>query len=170
MAAVQLKGKEIHTCTDILKIGSTARDFTLVTGELSEVTLKDFSGKRKILNIVPSLDTGVCATSARKFNEYAGKLSNTVVLVISADLPFAQKRFCDIEGLKNVIPLSSFRSTFGEEYGVKIVDGPLKGLNARCIIILDEKNVVRYTELVSEVTHEPNYQEAMDSVSRLHPL
>lgn len=164
MARTHLQGGVVNTTGDIPKIGSLAGEFVLVAGDLSEKTLKDFTGKKKILNIVPSLDTGVCAASARKFNEVAGSLLNTVVLVISADLPFAQKRFCEVEGLKNVVALSSFRSTFGETYGVKVADGPLKGLNARCIIVLDESNVVRYTELVSEITHEPEYEKALQAV------
>ncbi|MBN1979929.1 MAG: thiol peroxidase [Chitinivibrionales bacterium] len=166
MAIIHLQDTVIHTGADIPVPGTPGKDFTVVSVDLSEVTLRNFAGKRKILNIVPSLDTGVCAASARKFNEMAGKLLNTVVLVISADLPFAQKRFCEVEGLKNVIALSSFRSSFSQDYGVNIVDGPLKGLNARCVIILDEQNIVRYTDLVPEITQEPNYQKALEAASR----
>lgn len=144
---------------------STAPNFTLVDTELAEKTLNDFSGKRKVLNIFPSVDTGVCATSVRKFNEKAAAAENTVVLCISADLPFAQKRFCAAEGLDNVIMLSNFRSPeFATAYGVLQENGPLKGLNARAVIVLDENNQVLYTQLVGEITDEPDYESALKAL------
>jgi thiol peroxidase len=132
-----------------------------VNGKLEDVSLADFAGKRKILAILPSLDTPVCAATARKFNNRAERLKNTAVLIISADLPFAQCRFCEREGLKNIIPLSTFRSTFAEDYGVKLTDSVLAGLTARAIVIIDEQNRVIYTELVSELTNEPDYEQAL---------
>ncbi|MFC1745358.1 thiol peroxidase [Candidatus Riflebacteria bacterium] len=161
MAKIKLKGNDINTIGELPEYGTVAADFSLVTGELSEVSLSSYAGKKKILNIVPSLDTPVCATSARKFNESAGKIDNTVVLVISEDLPFAQKRFCETEGLQNVITLSSFRSNFGDDYRVKIIDGPLKGLTSRAIIILDEQDMVIYSQQVPEITQEPDYDAAL---------
>ncbi|OGV52079.1 MAG: lipid hydroperoxide peroxidase [Lentisphaerae bacterium GWF2_52_8] len=161
MAAITLKGNKINTCGELPAQGAKAKSFSLVTRELGEVTLADYSGKIRILNIVPSLDTGVCANSARKFNEAASKLPNCVVLVISADLPFAQKRFCEIEGLKNVIPLSCFRSSFPDDYGIRIIDGPLKGLTARAVLVLDENGTVKHSELVPEIAQEPNYEAAL---------
>lgn len=162
MAKVTLKNDiDSSTIGSLPAVGSTAKDFRLVTGDLSEKTLDDYSGKRKLLNIVPSLDTGVCAASARKFNEKAGSLNNTVVLIVSADLPFAQGRFCEVEGIKNVEALSSFRSDFGIEYGLNIAKGPLTGLLSRSVVVLDENNKVIYTEQVPEITIEPNYQAAL---------
>jgi thiol peroxidase len=134
----------------------------LVGKDLKDVSLRDFAGKRKVLNIVPSLDTAVCASSARRFNEAAGALDNTVVLVISADLPFAQGRFCSTEGLSNVVPLSMMRSrSFAKDYGVLLVDGPLAGICARAVVVLDENNRVRYNQLVDEITTEPDYAAAL---------
>lgn len=131
-------------------------------GRLNEVSLASYAGKKKILNIVPSLDTPVCAASARTFNEKAGHLKDTVVLMVSADLPFAQSRFCESEGLTHVIPLSTFRSSFADDYGVRLVDSMLAGLTARAVIIIDENDKVIYTELVTEITHEPDYHEVME--------
>lgn len=162
MATVTLKGNPIHTSGELPAVGSAAPNFTLVNSDLKDVTLDDFKGKKKILNIVPSLDTGVCATSARKFNEKAASLDDTVVLVISADLPFAQKRFCSTEGLQNVIPLSLMRGRgFAKEYGVLITDGPLEGICARAVVVLDEQNRVRHTQLVKEIGEEPDYDAAL---------
>lgn len=142
--------------------GKTAYPFTLVDKDLQDVTLQSFAGKRKVLNIVPSLDTAVCATSTRRFNEAASTLENTVVLVISADLPFAMSRFCVAEGLDNVIPLSLMRGRdFMRNYGVKIADTPLAGLTARAVLVLDENNRILHSELVSDITHEPNYDAAL---------
>ncbi|MGR9106786.1 MAG: thiol peroxidase [Gammaproteobacteria bacterium] len=161
MATITLKGSPLNTCGDLPAVGSRAPDFQLVDGKLSDVSLQDYAGKRKILNIVPSLDTPTCATSTRKFNEKANQLENTVVLVVSADLPFAQGRFCGAEGLKNVVPLSTFRSNFAEDYGVALVDGALRGLTARAVVVVDSDNKVLYTELVGEIANEPDYDKAL---------
>ncbi len=143
-------------------VGAKAPAFTLVGKDLKDVSLKDFAGKRKVLSIVPSLDTPTCAKSTRVFNEKASSLPNTVVLVISADLPFAQARFCGAEGLSNVITLSTLRgSEFKKNYGVEIADGPLAGLCARAVLVLDENDVVKHAELVSEIKNEPNYEAAL---------
>ncbi|MDY3319075.1 thiol peroxidase [Riemerella anatipestifer] len=164
MAKLTLKGNEISSVGELPKLGETIKDFNLVASDLSEKTKNDFSGKRKVLNIFPSIDTGVCAASARKFNEEASKLENTVVINISRDLPFALGRFCAAEGLNNVETLSDFRSNFGEEFGVTLADSPLKGLLSRAVVITDENNKVIYTEQVSEITNEPNYEAALASL------
>ncbi len=161
MAIIYFQGQPLSTSGELPMNGNTAPDFRLLNIKLAETSLLAFAGKRKILTIVPSLDTPVCAASTRKFNEKAAKLDNTVVLVISADLPFAQCRFCELEGLKNVIPLSTFRSSFADDYGVKLMDTILAGLTARAIVIIDEHNTVLYTELVSELTNEPDYEKAL---------
>lgn len=162
MASVTLGGNPVEVAGNFPVAGQHAPDFTLVGADLSNQTLANFAGKRKVLNIVPSLDTGVCAASTRKFNEKASSLTNTVVLVISGDLPFAASRFCVAEGLKNVITLSSFRSPeFRQAYGVDFVSGPLTGLTARAVVVLDENNRVLHAELVSEVKNEPNYDAAL---------
>ncbi len=162
MAQVTLKGSPIHTNGELPKVGAKAPDFQLTTGDLRDVSLAEYGGKRKILNIVPSLDTSVCAISARRFNESAGKLRNTVVLVVSADLPFAQSRFCSSEGLKNVVPLSLIRGKqFAKDYGVLIQDGPLAGICARAVVVLDENDEVVYTQLVPEIGQEPDYDGAL---------
>ena len=143
-------------------MGRDAPDFKLVTSSLADVTLADFAGKKKLLNIVPSLDTSVCALSTRKFNEHAKAHADAVILVISADLPFAQKRFCGNEGLSNVVTLSMMRSRkFAKDYGVLLEDGPLAGLTARAVVVLDESNRVRHTELVPEIAQEPDYEAAL---------
>ena len=165
MAKITLKGNEISTIGELPSVGSSAKDFSLVAADLSEKNLAAYEGKKKILNIVPSLDTGVCATSTRVFNEKAGSIDDTVVLVISKDLPFAMKRFCETEGIKNVESLSDFRSSFSEDYGVIIADGPLKGLTSRAIVVLNEKNEVIYTEQVPEITQEPDYDKALAAIS-----
>jgi thiol peroxidase len=160
--AVTLSGAPVTLYGAFLQTGQTAPEFTLVDKNLQDVTLASFAGKKKLLNIVPSLDTPVCATSARKFNEAASALSNTIVLVISADLPFAMGRFCAAEGLNNVIPLSLMRGReFMRNYGVKIADTVLAGLTARAVLVLDEHNRVLYAELVNEITHEPDYDAAL---------
>jgi len=162
MAKVTLKETiPSDTSGDLPAVGSAAQDFTLVAGDLSEKNLASYAGKKIVLNIVPSLDTPVCASSARQFNEAAGGLDNTVVLVISADLPFAQGRFCEAEGIKNVEMLSTFRSTFAADYSLDIVAGPLAGLCSRAVIVLNENNEVIYTEQVPEITQEPNYDAAI---------
>ncbi len=162
MAQVTHKGNPIHTNGELPKVGAKAPDFKLTPGDLNDVSLADFKGKKKILNIVPSLDTPTCATSTRKFNESAGKLANTVVLVISADLPFAAKRFCTVEGLQNVVPLSLMRGkAFAKDYGVLIQDGLLAGVCARAVVVLDENDTVKYTQLVPEIGQEPDYDKAL---------
>lgn len=166
MANITLKGSPINTCGDLPSIGTQAPDFILVDGKLNDVTLETYAGKKKILNIVPSLDTPTCAISTRKFNEKASILSNTVILVISADLPFAQGRFCDSEGLKAVIPLSTMRSkNFAHDYGVLITDSPLAGVTARAIVVIDENNTIVYTQLVSEIADEPDYEKTLAALS-----
>ena len=166
MAQVTLKGNPIHTNGDLPAVGAKAPDFRLTSGDLKDVTLADYRGKRKVLNIVPSLDTSVCATSTRKFNERAGKLANTVVLVVSADLPFASKRFCTTEGLQNVVPLSLMRDkNFAKDYGILIQDGPLQGICARAVVVLDENDKVVYRQLVPEIGQEPDYDAALKAVS-----
>jgi thioredoxin-dependent peroxiredoxin len=163
MATVTLRGTPIHTIGELPQVGAKAPDLRgLVNGELKDVTLASYAGKRKILNIVPSLDTPTCATSTRKFNEKAGALPNTVVLVVSSDLPFAAKRFCTTEGLQNVVPLSLMRSReFGKDYGVLLTDGPLAGITARAVVVLDEQDRVVHRELVPEIAQEPNYDAAL---------
>jgi len=161
MATITFQGKPINTCGELPVEGSAAPAFTLTSRELADVTLATYAGKRKVLNIVPSLDTPTCAASTRKFNQKASHLDNTVVLAISADLPFAQSRFCESEGLKDVIPLSTFRSNFSKDYGVNIVDTILAGLTARAIVIIDENDKVIYTQLVGEIANEPDYESAL---------
>lgn len=165
MAQVTLKGNPVHTTGNLPEVGASAPDFHLTLDNLSDVSIADYKGKKVVMNIFPSIDTATCASSVRKFNEKAGSLSNTVVLCISDDLPFAQKRFCGAEGIQNVITLSEMRSKrFGEDYGIRIVDGPLKGLLARSVVVLDESGKVKYTELVSEIASEPNYDKALQSL------
>jgi thiol peroxidase len=158
--AVTLGGTPISVVGNFPKVGDTAPQFKLVSGDLSEVSLSDFAGKKKLLNIVPSLDTGVCAMSTKKFNDAA--INGVVTLVISADLPFAQGRFCGAEGTKNVVTLSTMRGAeFKRNYGVDITDGPLAGVTARAVVVLDENNKVLYSELVPEIKSEPNYAAAL---------
>jgi len=165
MAQITLKGNSIETSGNLPAVGSAAPGFTVVKSDLSETSLADYKGKKVILNIFPSIDTGVCAASTRKFNAEASSLDNSVVVCVSADLPFAHGRFCEAEGLKDVIPTSVFRSPdFGKAYGQTITTGPLAGLLARSIVVIDEKGTVKYTEQVPEITQEPNYQAALDAV------
>lgn len=162
MANVTLGGNPITVAGNFPKKGDSAPDFTLTAKDLKDVGLKEFAGKRKVLNIVPSLDTPVCAKSTRVFNEKAGALPNTVVLVISADLPFAAARFCTAEGLNNVVTLSTVRGgDFKTKYGVDITGGPLKGVTARAVVVLDASNKVLHSELVPEIKQEPNYDAAL---------
>ena len=165
MATVTLKGNPIHTIGELPAVGAKAPELRgLVNGDLQEVTLAAYKGKRKILNIVPSLDTPVCATSTRKFNQQAGELPNTVVLVVSSDLPFAAKRFCTAEGLKNVVPLSLMRSRdFAKDYGVLLTDGPLAGITARAVVVLDADDKVIHRQLVPEIAQEPDYDAALEA-------
>lgn len=163
MAQVTLQGNPVNTNGELPAVGSQAPEFRLVSSDLADISLENFTGQRKVLNIVPSLDTEVCATSTRKFNEQAAKLDNSVILVISADLPFAMGRFCETEGIAQVKPLSMMRSRmFAKDYGVLIQDGPLEGITARAVLVLDEDNRVLHAELVPEITQEPDYQAALD--------
>lgn len=161
MANITLKGNPVNTLGELPEKGQKIKDFTLVNEKLEEKTLPDYDGKRKILNIFPSIDTGICAASARKFNERVGELQNTVVINVSKDLPFALGRFCAAEGLDHVETLSDFRGTFGNDYGVSITDSPMKGLLSRAVIVTDENNQVLYTEQVPEITTEPDYDAAL---------
>ncbi|MDD2552546.1 MAG: thiol peroxidase [Dysgonamonadaceae bacterium] len=165
MTKIAFKGNPVNTSGVLPKVGDKAPDFTLVDSELSDVKLSDFRGKNVVLNIFPSLDTDVCATSVRKFNEKAGSLDNTVVLGVSSDLPFASGRFCSTEGIKNTKTLSVFRNdAFAKDYGVLLVDGPLKGLTARAVVVVNPKGEVIYNELVPEITEEPDYNSAINSI------
>ena len=165
MATVTLHGTEIHTNGELPRVGVQAPEFHLVDKDLKDVSLKDYTGK-KVLSVVPSLDTPVCATSARRFNQEAASLSQVQVLVISADLPFAMGRFCQAEGLSRVIPLSMMRSRqFAEDYGVLIVDGALRGISARALLVLDESNRVIFSQLVPEIGDEPDYAEALKALA-----
>jgi thioredoxin-dependent peroxiredoxin len=164
MSTVTLGGNPVNTNNALPAIGSAAPQFQLVATDLSEVSLQDFKGQRVILNIFPSIDTPTCATSVRTFNKMANDLTNTKVLCISKDLPFAQKRFCGSEGLENVVNLSDFRDgSFGTDYGVTLIDSVLKGLHARAIVVIDETGKVAYSELVSEIANEPNYDAALNA-------
>lgn len=162
MAKITLQGNEIHTNGNLPETGSTAPDFTLVNKDLEDVSLSSFPGKKKILSIVPSLDTPVCATSTKKFNDFAQAHDDTVFLIIAADLPFAMSRFCGAETLEQVIPLSIMRTNdFAKDYGVLIEDGPLAGITARAVVVLDQDNSVIHSELVGEIADEPDYETAL---------
>ncbi len=162
MAKITLHGNPINTNGELPAVGSQAPDFKLVAGDLSDVSLANYQGKKKLLNIVPSLDTGVCATSTKKFNDHAKGRNDTVMLVIAADLPFAMGRFCTGEGVDKVIPLSMMRSkNFAKDYGVLITDGPLAGITARAVVVLDANDKVVHTELVPEIAQEPDYDKAL---------
>ena len=161
MTDITLDGTPVHTHGSLPTVGTKAPAFTLVGNDLSPVTLADFAGSRLILNIFPSVDTGICATSVRTFNERAAGLDNTKVLCISRDLPFAQARFCGAEGIENVTVASDFRTTFGETYGVTMINGPLEGLLARAVVVLDEKGNVIHSQLVAEIKEEPDYEAAI---------
>jgi len=167
MADITLKGNACKTSGDLPAVGTAAPDFTLVAADLSEKTLKDFAGKNVILNIVPSFDTGVCATSVETFNKSAGDIGETVIVNVSKDLPFAQKRFCEANKVEHVTNLSAFRcGGFGEGYGMTILDGPLQGLLGRAVVVVDGEGKVTYTELVPEITTEPNYEAALAAVKQ----
>ncbi|MGH8456866.1 MAG: thiol peroxidase [Stenotrophobium sp.] len=166
MATITLHGNPVETSGELPKKGSPAPGFRLVNAELKDVSLHDYAGKKKVLNIFPSIDTPTCATSVRKFNEKASKLKDAVVLCISADLPFAQKRFCGAEGLSNVVNLSLMRGhSFAKDYGVLIETSPLAGLTARAVVVLDAGNNVVHTELVKEIADEPNYEAALKALA-----
>lgn len=158
---IKIHGNQIHTVGVLPPVGTVAKNFTLIATDLSEKSLSDYKGKFIVLNIFPSIDTDVCAASVRKFNQDAASLDNTVVLCISKDLPFAQKRFCAAEGIKNVVTLSDFRTDFGHQYGVQLADGPLKGVLSRAVIVVNPEGKIIYTEQVPEITQEPDYTKAL---------
>lgn len=161
MATITFDSQPISTVGELPAVGTPAPAFELVGGDLAPVTLADYAGKRVVLNIFPSLDTGICAMSVRKFNEVAAGLDNTVVLAVSKDLPFAAGRFCSAEGIENVVTASAFRSSFGDDYGVTMTEGPLTGLLSRAVVIIDENGNVAYTQQVPEIKTEPDYDAAV---------
>ncbi len=165
MATVTLKGDEIKTNGNLPQVNSKAPDFKLVKSDLSVKTLQDYTGKKIILNVFPSIDTGTCATSVRSFNKEAAQLENTKILCISRDLPFAQNRFCAAEGIENVEMLSDYISgDFGKKYGLEFINGPLNGLHSRCIIVINENGKITHTEQVSEIVDEPSYEKALKAL------
>jgi thiol peroxidase len=167
MAQITFKGDPVETVGELPAVGSKAPEFKLTTGELADVSLEDYAGKKKIISIVPSLDTGVCAASARAFNEKAAQIEDTVILNVSADLPFAAGRFCEAEGIDRVVTLSTFRApSFGDDYGVKIASGPLAGLMSRAVLVLSADNEVVYAEQVPEIAQEPDYGKALEAAQR----
>ena len=167
MAKVTLKGNEVNTNSEIVKAGASAPDFILVNSDLGDVSLASYEGKNKILSIVPSLDTPVCQKSTSIFNEKVSKLENTVMLIVSSDLPFAMKRFCTSESLDNVTPVSMMRSrNFAKDYGVLLIDGPLSGITSRAVVTISPENKILHSELVSEIANEPDYQAALDSLDQ----
>jgi len=162
MAQITFKGIPIHTASSLPSIGSDAPDFTVIKSDLSPISLRELRGKKVVLNIFPSLDTSVCATSVRRFNMEAAKLENTVVLCISRDLPFAHKRFCVAEGIDNVVTGSEYRDfSFSDAYGIRIIDGPLAGLHSRAVVVVNEQGKIIYTEQVPEIAQEPEYEKAV---------
>ncbi|MDH3588830.1 MAG: thiol peroxidase [Gammaproteobacteria bacterium] len=165
MATVTLKGNTCHTNGDLPRVGDQAPQFTLTNSKLEDVPLEAWRGRKKLISIFPSIDTPVCAISTKKFNDYARDNSDTVMLMVSADLPFAQARFCGSEELENVHTLSTMRSRFAEDYGLLLKDGPLAGLTARAVLVLDENDGVRHVELVAEIAEEPNYEAAIAALS-----
>lgn len=167
MASITFKGNAVNTVGDLPAVGSQAPDFLLTKTDLSDVSLKDFAGKKIVLNIFPSVDTPVCAASVRRFNQEADKLPNTVVLGVSLDLPFAHKRFCGAEGIESAVSVTELRDRkFGEDYGVRMTDGPLAGLLSRAVVIIDESGKVTYTEQVPEITQEPDYEAALAALKK----
>ena len=165
MAKITLKGNPVNTSGNLPATGTKAPEFSLVKTDLSTLSLSELRGKKVILNISPSLDTSICATSIRKFNQYAASINNVVILAITKDLPFAHGRFCSTEGITNVIPLSGFRdSKFGRNYGIEILDGSFTGLYARSIVVIDETGNVVYTQLVPEIAQEPDYDSALEAL------
>lgn len=166
MATITLKGNPFQTSGTLPQAGTQAKDFKLTRSDLSEATLQTYAGKKKILNIFPSIDTPVCATSVRKFNAEAANFPNVVILNVSADLPFAQSRFCGAEGIKNCESVSTFRSSFARDYGLAIMNGPLAGLCSRAVVVIDENNNVVHSEQVSEIATEPNYDAALKSIAK----
>ena len=167
MAEITFKGNRVNTCGDLPKTGTKAGDFVLVNTDLEDVSLDDYSGRTLLLNIFPSLDTPVCAMSVRKFNSEATELDGVTVLCISADLPFAHARFCETQGIENVENLSCFRSPeFGRDYGIEMVDGPLRGLLARTVMVIDSDKKIAYVQLVPEITSEPDYEDVLGFLDR----
>lgn len=167
MAQITLRGNAIHTVGDLPSVGDKAPDFKLTKTDLSDVSLNDYRGKKVVLNIFPSVDTPTCSASVRRFNEEIGSVENTVVLCVSKDLPFAQKRFCATEGLGNVVAVSELRNNnFGTDYGVRITEGPMAGLMSRAVVVLDENGEVIYTEQVAEIAQEPDYNHAMAALKK----
>jgi thiol peroxidase len=165
MATVTLKGNQINTSGILPEVGSKAPNFELVKTDLSTVSLNDFKGKKIVLNIFPSIDTGTCAQSVRQFNKELNEIDDVSVLCISRDLPFAQARFCGTEGLENVINLSDFKdNSFGKTYGLDFIDGPLQGLHSRAIIVIDSKGIITHTEQIQEIVDEPNYKAAFEAL------
>ncbi len=164
MAEVTLGGNPVHTSGELPAVGSSVPSFTLTGNDLSDVSASDFEGKNVVLNIFPSVDTPTCATSVRTFNERAASLDNTEVVCVSADLPFAQSRFCGAEGIDNVSTASSFRSSFGADFGVNLTDGPLAGVLSRAVVVVGADGTVKHTELVSEIAQEPNYDAALGAL------
>ncbi|SMC51351.1 thiol peroxidase [Cellulophaga tyrosinoxydans] len=165
MAIVTLKGNKLNTIGNLPKTGASAPDFTLTKSDLSTASLSNYKGKKVVLNIFPSIDTGTCAQSVRQFNQEAAELDNTIVLCVSKDLPFAQARFCGAEGIKNVEMLSDFKDgNFGDSYGLAFADGPLAPLHSRSVVVLNEEGKVIYTEQVSETVDEPNYKAALEAL------
>ena len=165
MAEINFKGNPVHSVGELPQVGSQAPAFEVTGTDLSPVTLADFSGKKLVLNVFPSVDTGVCAMSVRQFNEKAAGLDGAAVLCISRDLPFALNRFCGAEGIENVVVASDFRTDFGETYGVTFTDGPLQGLLSRSVVVIDEEGKVVYTEQVAETTTEPDYDAALAALN-----
>jgi thioredoxin-dependent peroxiredoxin len=165
MATTAQRGTPVHTIGDLPAVGSHAPDFTLTDGDLADVTSASLAGRRVVLNIFPSIDTGVCATSVRTFNTLAAGLENTTVVCASKDLPFALKRFCGAEGIENVVTASGFRSDFGTDYGVTLIDGGMRGLFARAVVVFDESGTVLHTELVPSIGQEPDYDAAVAALS-----
>jgi thiol peroxidase len=165
MASITLSGNAINTLGELPAVGTKAPNFTLIKTDLSKARLSDFKGSKVLLNITPSIDTGICATSVRKFNEAAAGVENTVILYISKDLPFAQSRFCGAEGIENVVTLSDFKNKkFGKKYGLTITSGPMDGLLSRAVVVIDEDGRVVYTEQVPEIAQEPNYKAALEAL------
>jgi thiol peroxidase len=164
MANIKFKGNPAHTSGELPKIGANAPKFKLVKNDLSEASLESYAGKNKVLNIFPSVDTAVCATSVRKFNVEASKAPNTVVLNVSMDLPFAQKRFCGSEGIANAETLSAFRSSFAKDYGLMMADTPLAGLCSRAVVVISADDKILYTEQVADIASEPNYEAALKAI------
>lgn len=168
MSEITLQGNPIHTSGTLPVTGTEAAEFSLTGKDLSEVKLSDFKGKKAILNVFPSLDTGVCAASVRQFNQKVSDLDNTVVICISKDLPFAHGRFCTTEGIENVVTASEFKNyDFSKAYGLDIIDGPLAGLHSRCVIVVDAEGKVAYTEQVPEIAQEPDYEKAIEAIKNL---